>query len=237
MKVNLVVIMFVLDSEKNDNIRKNDIKKIKLLVNNKLFLPTINYETNDMKDSIRKYFSKVIGSDVFHLEQVYTYGYVDKVDILYLGIINIENIKKLSSEYKLIDFNVFNNEIITLGENRYKYKTIEKVNNNSIEYFHNILVDDENLKCLLMYVLISYKRIRSNIDNTDILFKFLGNTFTLEDARIVYELIKDSSVDKSNFRKKIIKYCEKVLSVKKDGNGFRPSQRYKFKPLKGDVWL
>lgn len=61
-----------------------------------------------------------------------------------------------------------------------------------------------------MNLLISYKRIRNNADNTDILFKFMAKTFTLEDVRMVYEIIKDISVDKSNFRKKIMKYCEKV---------------------------
>jgi len=62
----------------------------------------------------------------------------------------------------------------------------------------------------LINLLISYKRIRSNIDNTDILFKFMGDTFTLEDVRIFYKMIKDTVVDKSNFRKEIIKYCKKV---------------------------
>ena len=65
----------------------------------------------------------------------------------------------------------------------------------------------------------------------------MGSSFTLEDVRIVYELIKDCSVDKSNFRKKIIKYCEKIDTSTNEKNGYRPSQRYKFKPLKGDVWL
>lgn len=58
-----------------------------------------------------------------------------------------------------------------------------------------------------MYLITSYKRIRANIDITDIILKFLPKTFTIEDIRIVYKLIKDSKVDKSNFRKKIIKYC------------------------------
>ena len=65
----------------------------------------------------------------------------------------------------------------------------------------------------------------------------MGSSFTLEDVRILYELIKDTTVDKSNFRKKIIKYCEKVDIKDNIKSGFRPSQKYKFKPLKGDVWI
>ena len=49
-------------------------------------------------------------------------------------------------------------------------------------------------------------------------------------------MIKEISVDKSNFRKKIVKYCTEV-----EGNvekkGYRPSKMYTFKVLKVDIWL
>ena len=64
-----------------------------------------------------------------------------------------------------------------------------------------------------MNLLISYKRIRNDFDTTDLIFKFMGDSFTLEDVRIVYELIKDCTVDKSNFRKRIIKYSEKIDGI------------------------
>ena len=47
----------------------------------------------------------------------------------------------------------------------------------------------------------------------DIVFKFLSKSFTLEEVRIVYELIKGKEVDKSNFRKKIVKYCQKIDEI------------------------
>ena len=74
------------------------------------------------------------------------------------------------------------------------------------------------------------------MDNSDIIFKFFGNSFTLEDVRIVYELIKEVNVDKSNFRKKIIKYCEEVYT-ETTKKGYRPSKTYKFKQIEGDIWL
>lgn len=100
--------------------------------------------------------------------------------------------------------------MICFGENWYKYQTKEVEDNNNIEYIHIIETEDKELRKSLLNLLISYKRIRNNADNTDILFKFMAKTFTLEDVRMVYEIIKDISVDKSNFRKKIMKYCEKV---------------------------
>ena len=237
MQINLVNCMFVLDSKKNENIRKNDIKKIKVLVNNGNKLPIINFNGNDMKKQVRNYISDIISNNTFHLEQVFSMNYKNEVDIIYLSITNIDNITKLKDNYKLVDFSIKNNTIIIFDNKEYKYNTIEKEENNNIEYIHDIKTNDENIKRTLMSLLISYKKIRSNIDNTDIVFKFLSKSFTLEDVRIVYELIKDTSVDKSNFRKRIIKYCEKTNDLTNTKSGYRPSQKYTFKPLKGDVWI
>ncbi len=236
MQANLVSCLFILDSEKNGNIRKNDIKKIKLLVTDEEELPEIPFKAKGIKNQIKKNISSIIGSDYFHVEQVFSYDHGAELDVIYLGITNMENIIKLKKGYKLIEFKVENNNTIIFGDKKFKYKTIENIENKNIEYTHEIQAED-NIKLTLLKLLITYKKIRSSLDNTDMLFKFMGGTFTLEDVRIVYELIKDTSVDKSNFRKKIIKYCEKVEEKKTEKKGYRPSQKYSFKPLKGDVWL
>ncbi len=237
MQINMVCCLFVLNSEKNENIRKNDIKKIQVLTDHQGMLPSIDFHGGDMKKMLKTHLKNIIGSSKFHLEQVYTMENERGIDIIYLAITNIENVSKLAEEYVLKEFNILNNEWITFGESSFKYKTKEIEENNNIEYVHEIVTKDNELKKTLLYLLISYKKIRSNADNTDILFKFLGSSFTLEDVRIVYEIIKDTSVDKSNFRKKITKYCEKIETENKSKNGYRPSQQYKFKPLKGDAWL
>lgn len=236
MQANLVSCLFILDSEKNGNIRKNDIKKIKILVTDEEELPEIPFKAKGIKNQIKKNISSIIGSDYFHVEQVFSYDHGAELDVIYLGITNMENIIKLKKGYKLIEFRVENNNTIIFGDKKFKYKTVENIENKNIEYTHEIQADD-NIKLTLLKLLITYKKIRSSLDNTDMLFKFMGETFTLEDVRIVYELIKDTSVDKSNFRKKIIKYCEKVEEKKTEKQGYRPSQKYSFKPLKGDVWL
>ena len=200
-------------------------------------MPIISIGGNEIKKQVRNNISSIIGSNIFHLEQVYTMDYKSDIDIIYLGVTNIDNIIELKEDYKLVDFEIKDNSLIILDNKEYEYKTIELEDNNNIEYIHDIRIKDEQVKRTLMNLLISYKRIRNSIDSTDIVFKFMGSSFTLEDVRIVYELIKDCSVDKSNFRKKIIKFCEKVDSSTNEKNGYRPSQKYRFKPLKGDVWL
>ena len=236
MKINLVSCLFVLDSEKNTNIRKNDIKTIKVLVDKNNKLPTTVCKSVGMKQQVKDTVSSIIGSNIFHIEQVFTMDYSDSIDVIYLCATNIENVN-LKDGYKLVDFKIVGNKQIIFDDNSYNYKTIEKEENNNMEYIHEILVKDDELKRLLFNLLISYKKIRSNIDLTDIIFKFMSKTFTLEDVRMVYELIKDCTVDKSNFRKKIIKYCELTDSKDETKNGFRPSQKYKFKPLEGDAWV
>ena len=237
MKSNLVVCLFVLDSVKNENIRKNDIKKIKVLVDKKGNLPTILNKGKHMRTKVNELLSSIIGSDIFHTQQVCTMSYEDSIDIIYLGVTNIENVKKIDDNYQLIEFKVENNNTITIGEEVYKYKTVEIIENKNIIYKQIIDIEDEMLKRKIKNMLLSYKRIRVNLDTTDILFKLMPSEFTLEDVRILYEIIKNESVDKSNFRKKIIKYCRKVDDYQIEKTGYRPSQKYEFVPLKGDVWL
>lgn len=243
MNINVLCCMFVLDNQINENIRKNDIKKIKVLVNKQeLELPQIIFDgTCNIKDFIRNHIKSIINSDIFHLEQVYTLGDEkflkdNKLDVIYIGITNINNINKLDSKYKLVDFSIKDNNSIILGDNCFKYNTSEMNSNNNIEYIHNINAEDLSIEKKILELLIAFKYLRNRIDNTDIIFKFMPEIFSLEDIRIVYEIIKDTNVDKSNFRKKIAKYCEKVED-RIDKKGHRPTQLYRFKPLSNDVWL
>ena len=241
MNINLVCPLIVLDNEENTNIRKNDLKKLKILVdkNGNLITAKVDSEAT-LKEIIREKISKITNTNNFHLEQVYTFGeekyYFDKsIDIIYLAVTNIENIKKLDTNYKLVDFNLSEN-IISFNNDNYKFKTKEKITNNNIEYYHEIKTDNLELEKELLEILITYKHLRSKLDNSDIIFKFMPKYFTLEDVRIVYEMIKEISVDKSNFRKKIVKYCvETDVDISK--KGYRPSKMYTFKVLKGDIWL
>lgn len=242
MKINLVCPIIVLDNESNPNIRKNDIKTFKILVSKKdhnLVSVRLN-DALDIKSTLRNHIKSIISSDKFHLEQVYTLGeekyYIDNaIDIIHLAIMNIEDIKKLDDNYTLIDFAI-NNNVITFGDNKYAFKTVEKIKNNNIEYYHTINVDDLSLEKRLLEIITAYKHLKVRLDFSDIIFKFMGDTFTLEDVRGVYELIKETTVDKSNFRKRIIKYCEEV-SMESSKKGYRPSKIYKFKVTKGDVWV
>lgn len=241
MILNIDCCFFVLESIENENKRKNDIKRLKVLVDKDNKLVSVSFNENmSLKDTIRNEIKNIIGSDVFHLEQVYTLGetkfYNTGVNVIYLGITNVENIKKLDNDYKLVDFAVLANKEVLFDNQTIGYKTKAKKCYNNLEYYHEIKTHDIFLEKELIELLTSYKQIASKMDYTDIMFKFLPKYFALEDVRIIYEMIKNVTVDKSNFRKRIMKYCketEKVISNK----GYRPTHLYEFVLDENDIWV
>ena len=177
MNINLVCPIIVLENELNPNIRKSDVKKFKLLVdNNNNLVNVIIDDKKNLKTTLRDKITNIINSDRFHLEQVYTLGeeryYFDNnVDIIYLAITNAENIKDLDQNYRLIDFSINNNNIVFDNQN-YTFKTQEHIISNNIEYFHEINVEDIKLEKELLEIIIAYKQLRVKLDHSDILFKF-----------------------------------------------------------------
>lgn len=242
MNINLVTCLFVIDTQKSENNKKNDIKVLKILVKKTdKSLPNIYFkEQDDMKTELKDYITKIINTKTFHLEQVYTlaerkYFADKKLDIIYLSLANIENIKNIDEHYELIPIKLKTNEYCQLGETTIKYKTKELKNNGNIEYIHEIETEDINLEKQIMEIIIAYKHLKNRIDNTDAIFKLLPQKFSLEDTRIIYELITETKVDKSNFRKRIIKYCEKTNEIIKD-KAYRPTIMYKYN-LTDKIWL
>ena len=104
MLSNLVCIPLILKTLPNDDIRKNDSQQLQILVNSNKELIKIPVNNINLKENIKKEINKIINTSNFHLEQVYTLGedeYITdgKIDIIYLAVTNIENIKDLKEEY------------------------------------------------------------------------------------------------------------------------------------------
>ncbi len=233
--------MLVLESTPNPDIRKNDIKTIKILMQrDKCELPCVVPDaSDDIKQQMRNVLRDITGTELFHLEQVYTLGdkkYLSQggLDILHLAITNTTHINKIRPDYELVEISIQNNTI-KIGNNKYQYKTIEKIGYN-VEYFFETNATDVHCDKTLIEVLTVWKYLRSRLDNTDAIFKFMPAEFTPEDVRQVYEIISQRSVDKSNFHKRITKYCTEIPD-KTTHRGHRPGKIYKFKAKAGDAWL
>lgn len=228
-KVNLIGCIFVLDEDDNNSIRRNNIKRIKLVFK-KDNLISIKYDgENSIKTIIRDEITRCIGTDSFYLNQVYTLGeakYNDNsIDVIYTAITNITNVNLAKNCY-LVNYSI-NNSTILVDDKSYKYKTKEILSNNS-EKIYNIEASDLDTEKRILCIMTCYDYIKTNINNSDILFSFLPKMFTLEDAHIVYSTILSKNVDKSNFRKRIIPCCIATKDIK-TGKGFRPTKYYKLK--------
>ncbi len=73
------------------------------------------------------------------------------------------------------------------------------------------------------------ERLKSKISYTTIAKDFLPKSFTLSDLQKVYEIVLGKSLDKRNFRKKVLSlgFLEK-LGLQKGGVANRPADLYKF---------
>lgn len=76
---------------------------------------------------------------------------------------------------------------------------------------------------------MAIKRLRSRVTYTTLISKFLPAEFTLTELKSTYDAILESSLDKRNFRKKILKLdILTPLDKERSGEPWRPAQLYKF---------
>jgi 8-oxo-dGTP diphosphatase len=76
-------------------------------------------------------------------------------------------------------------------------------------------------------------RLKSRLQYTNIAWSLLTDEFTLTDLQRIYEIILDTTIDKRNFRKRILA-LDLISSVgkKRGGEANRPAELYKFKHKK-----
>lgn len=81
------------------------------------------------------------------------------------------------------------------------------------------------------YNVISYavQRLQWKIEYTNVVYSLLPYEFTLSDLQKTYEAILETSLDKRNFRKKILSLRFLKLTGKKHIGAARPAQTYTFK--------
>ncbi len=74
-----------------------------------------------------------------------------------------------------------------------------------------------------------FEKIRSKISYEPIAFELLPEKFTLTQLQNLYEVIMDKTLDKRNFRKKMLSYdILKVLDEKQKGVSYRAAKLYRF---------
>lgn len=240
MNINLVCCIFAVETVESKSNKQNNKKVLKILVDkkNKLLVNIPFSKEKNIRLLIKGELNSILGTNKYRLEQVYTLGdkkfYNDnKIDIIHMGLVNLDDIT-LDDNYEFINLEVKTNNYIKLEDNLFKYKTTRYIINGSKEYYHEVETNNDLiLEKNLVELLIAYKYLKGRISTTAVIFDLLPNTFTLEDIRSVYELVKETKVDKSNFHKKYSKYCVRVNKMIAN-KGYRPAQVYKYKEKEED---
>ena len=108
----------------------------------------------------------------------------------------------------------------------HKLKHFAKNNWFNIEKINTALIDKE----IITYAL---QRLRWKVEYTNVVYSLLPEEFTLSQLQQCYEAILGRTLDKRNFRKKILSLGLLKLSEKKRvGLKARPAQIYEFKERK-----
>ncbi|SIQ08128.1 8-oxo-dGTP diphosphatase [Chryseobacterium sp. RU37D] len=191
--------------------KKNDLQLLLIQRNIKPFkgdwaLPgrlVLNNENLD--DAVKRELYEKTGIRPDFLEQLYTFGNVDRdprnrvVSIAYLGLVN-PSYHKVFADSDVEDVQWFSvNQLPKLA------------------FDHQIIID------------VALKRLRKKIQYQPIAFNLLNEEFAFSDLENLYKTIIGKEIDRRNFRKKIMSYelLNETNNLKKEGSG-RPSKLFIF---------
>ena len=181
-----------------------------------------------------------------YMEQIYTFTQPKRdprtrvIDIAYLALIPVVPAKPGNEETDARWFSVsfgsdslrvYNDEIGISIE----YSLTRKVFRNGVVTYTNFVPScqtGEHLAFDHVEVLLEgMLSLRNKVENTDMAFNLVPETFTLPDLQRVYELILGKDVYKANFRDKIYEKVEETGEKGKSVTGNKMSQLYRYKPL------
>lgn len=205
-----IVLLRVADKV-SENKRKNSEKELQVLLIKRKDEPCkdcyslpggfVNIDEPIYVNVRRKLYEKTEVSGDFYIEQLYTWGELDRdsrgrvISVSYLGLCNNETYteKFITNEW----LNVYEVLEGKYGDLAFDHKQI-------IEY--------------------ALERIKGKIEYTDIAFNLLPKKFTLSECKAVYELILGKTL--LNFKRGVAEYIE-PLNEYQEGKQFRPAQLFK----------
>ena len=242
MKIKGNLIIFSTDNEERKDVRRLKEKKLQLLLSDDNRFPIFDIKNNEyIKDSAVNKVEELFGTDIFYIEQLYTWGdpmyYNNKeeITITYLAIVNKNKIKSMPKNMNFYDINIENEsskiQKVTLSSNErkieYIIETITKRERDNIDYINKLTNKSEIDELTAIIVHTGIKRLRNRIENTNIAFSFLNKEFAISELQQIYEIILDKKLVSANFRKKIEPMIKKTDKVVKE-SAYRPSSLYTF---------
>ena len=163
----------------------------------------------NLDESARRILEELTGVKDVYLDQVYTFGKIDRhpkgrvITIAYYSLVNIE---KVTINTEANDWRVAWKEVRSLEYLAYDHFTIMET-------------------CLA--------RLKQDLKLRPIGFELLPEKFTLTELQRLYEVILEQDLDKRNFRKKILSMgILNTLHELQKGVSHRPAKLYSFDAVK-----
>jgi len=165
-----------------------------------------------VENSAKKNLFNILGKDDVYLEQLYTFGEINRdpsgrvVSVAYIALI-ADSDKPVATSANYGPFNWF------------PVSTLPK-----LAYDHEEMID------------LSVERLRAKLTYTNIMYCLLPNEFTLSELQKSYEIILREKLDKRNFRKKLMSLnLVKKTNKKITGKAHRPASLYEFTKRKPET--
>lgn len=157
-------------------------------------------------DAARRILMEKTGLDNVYLEQLYTFGEVDRdpfgrvVSVAYFALIPSSDLKlRTTKEYGGVEW--------------FPIKDLPR-----LAYDHRKIIRN------------AVERLRAKLGYTNIVYSLLSDQFSLGELQKTYEIILEKKLDKRNFRKKILSLdLIKKTGKKRSGMPNRPADLFQFK--------
>lgn len=161
--------------------------------------------SESVDEAARRHLQNKAGIEGFYLEQLYTFGGVDRdpfgrvISVAYYALVPANKVTPHSSS---------------------RYQDAEWI---SVSDVKEMAYDHKQI------LQTALERLRNKLGYTNIIYSLLPQEFTLSELQEMYEIILGHSLDKRNFRKKVLSLdLVKETPHKRGGLASRPAQLYKF---------
>ena len=165
------------------------------------------YPNEDLSTAAKRVLLELTGLRNVFLEQVKTFGEVDRhplgrvITIAYYSLIKISNYEVTAASFA----------------KKAKWHSVSDVKNKELAFDHNEILD----ACC--------EKLQATVRNRPVGFELLPPKFTLTELQYLYESILETPLDKRNFRKKILSMKLLIdLDETQEGVAHRPAKLYEF---------
>jgi 8-oxo-dGTP diphosphatase len=172
------------------------------------------YENEDLDSAAQRVLDELTGIKNVYLEQVNTFGAVDRhpmgrvITVAYYSLI------------KISDYNLHVSSIAIKA----KWHRIAKLKDLAFDHFKILTA--------------CFQRLKGRVRGRPVGFELLPPKFTLTELQHLYEAILETSLDKRNFRKKILSMNLLLdLDEMQEGVAHRPARLYQFDKTKYEHFL